>query len=266
MARAIHKLGGEVAAIYPSGGYSGKFLNILIEKEGVYSKVIETREHTRENLIVLDKASNLQYRFGMPGQELQEDEWISCMEMVRSAAATYVVASGSLPPGVPDDILAQIAGISREVGSRFVVDSSGIALKLALEKGAYLMKPNINELTFLAGKEELGEKEVVQVARDLVKKYSCEIMVVSLGALGAILVTRNEVYKVASPRVEIKSTVGAGDSMVAGLVLSLARGNDLLSTLQFGVACGTAATMSPGTQLCNKQDAEKIMELIKSDS
>ncbi|MDE3213826.1 MAG: 1-phosphofructokinase family hexose kinase, partial [Bacteroidota bacterium] len=143
VARAIHKLGGEVAAIYPSGGYSGKFLNILIEKEGVYSKVIETREHTRENLIVLDKASNLQYRFGMPGQELQEDEWISCMEMVRSAAATYVVASGSLPPGVPDDILAQIAGISREVGSRFVVDSSGIALKLALEKGAYLMKPNI---------------------------------------------------------------------------------------------------------------------------
>lgn len=265
VARAIHKLGGAATAIYPSGGYSGKFLDILIQKEGVPARIVETREHTRENLIVLDRAANLQYRFGMPGQPLHDDEWQRCLQIIEESEAAYIVASGSLPPGLPEDILGRISDIANKKGTRLIVDSSGKALELVLQKGAFLLKPNISELCSIAGREELNENEIEAVARDLVRRFPCEIIVVSLGASGAILVSGNSVFKVASPSVRIKSTVGAGDSMVAGLTLSLSRGAGLKEALQYGVACGTAATMSPGTQLCNKEDVDKMLHIISTE-
>jgi 6-phosphofructokinase 2 len=265
VARAIQKLGGKAIAVYPSGGYSGKFLDVLLQQEGVMAKVVEAKEHTRENMIVLDRTTNLQYRFGMPGQILHDDEWRKCLQIIEESDAGYIVASGSLPPGVPDDIFARISSIATKKDSRLIVDSSGAALKIALEKGVFMLKPNIGELCSLAGTEELGAGDIEGVARDLIERYPCEVIVVSMGVSGAMLVTRNYTYKVSSPVVKIKSTVGAGDSMVAGIVLSLSRGLDLKESLQFGVASGTAATLSPGTQLCKKENVEKLFGIIKAE-
>lgn len=264
VARAIKKLGGEATAIYPAGGYTGKFLEILMEKEGVPSLIIETRNHTRENLIVLDTSTNQQYRFGMPGPELLEDEWKSCLQKIKELDdIEFIVASGSLNPGMPLDIYARIAVIAKEKNAKLIVDTSGEPLKHAANAGLYLIKPNLGELSSLVGKEEINAEMVDDVALELIDKGKCEIVVVSMGAAGAMLVSKNEVIHMVPPTVRKRSTVGAGDCMVAGIVLSLARGLNLKEALRYGIASGTAATMNPGTELAKLEDVEKLYKLIR---
>lgn len=267
VARAIKKLGGEAIAIYLAGGYSGKFLTQLLENDGIPSIVIETQRHTRENMIVLDTSTNLQYRFGMPGPEINETEWRQVLsEIEKIKEAEFIVASGSLPKGVPTNIFARIADIAKSKKAKFVVDTSGEALKAAVNEGVYLLKPNLGELSYLAGKDELAPNEIIDAGRDLINKGRCEVIIVSMGAAGAMLITKNETHQVIPPPVKRKSTVGAGDSMVAGIVLSLFQKKDLLTATKYGVACGTAATVNSGTQLCKREDVEKLLLEIISNN
>ena len=264
VARAIKKLDGETLAIFPSGGYTGKFFNHLLEKENIPSIIIETANETRENIIILDESANQQYRFGMPGTALSENEWKQCLRAVEEIKeAEFIVASGSLPPGVPLDIYAQLAVIVKKKKARFIVDTSGEALMHAAAEGVYLLKPNLGELSSMAGKTELQQEEVKTIAQGIIEKGHCEVMVVSMGAAGAVLVTREMAEWITPPPVIRKSTVGAGDSMVAGIVFYLAQGKTLYEAAKYGVACGTAATMNPGTELCHKTDADILYPLIK---
>lgn len=266
VAGAIKKLGGDAIALYPSGGYSGKFLNVLLEREHIPAFTIETRQHTRENMIVLDNATNQQYRFGMPGPQLFEDEWEKCLQAIEAKHSGYIVASGSLPTGVPEDIFARISKIAKKQTRKLIVDSSGEPLRLAIKEGVYLIKPNLGELSSLAGKEELETNEIEPAAKDLILRGNCEIVVVSMGALGAMLITKESTCKVEAPIVKRKTTVGAGDSMVAGIVFYISQNKNLYEALQFGVACGTAATLNAGTSLCKKEDVEKLFIQIKSQT
>lgn len=265
VARAIKKLGGDALAIYTSGGYTGRFLNDLLKEEGIQTKAIPTQNYTRENLIVLDTHTNQQYRFGMPGSTILEEEWKACLQSIEEEEdVEYIVASGSLAPGVPTDIYAQIAAIAKAKGARLIVDTSGEALKAAADEGIFLLKPNLAELSSLAGREEINAELVDDVAREIIGKGNCEVVVVSLGAAGAMLVTATEIIQATPPAVKKRSTVGAGDSMVAGIVLSLSKGWELKDALRYGVATGTAATMNNGTELCKLKDVECLFPLIRA--
>jgi 6-phosphofructokinase 2 len=267
VARAIKKLGGEATAIFPSGGYTGKFFNYLIERENVSAVIIETTNETRENIIVLDESSNNQYRFGMPGTELLETEWKECLKAVEEIDnAEFIIASGSLPPGVPLNIYAQLAKISKTKNAKFIVDTSGEALKEAVDERVYLLKPNLGELSSLAGKTALQPEGVKDVAEEIIAKGKCEVMVISMGPAGAMLITNEIAEMITPPAVERKSTVGAGDSMVAGIVFYLSQGKTIMEAVQYGVACGTAATVNPGTELCRKEDADKLFKLLNITS
>jgi 6-phosphofructokinase 2 len=264
VARAIKKLGGVATAIFPSGGYTGKFFNHLLNLENIPSVIIETSNETRENIIVLDESTNNQYRFGMPGTPLSEKEWKQFLTAVEAIPAIeFLIASGSLPPGVPLNIYAQLAKIAKRINAKFIVDTSGEALEQAVEEGVYLLKPNLGELAALAGKSSLRQDEAKGIARTIIAKGKCKAMVISMGAEGAMLVTNDIAKIITPPLIERKSTVGAGDSMVAGIVFYLSCGRSLLEAVQYGVACGSAATMNPGTELCKKEDAEKIAPLLK---
>ena len=265
VARAIIKLGGEATAIFPSGGYTGKYFNHLMEQERVPSIIIESANETRENIIVLDESTNNQFRFGMPGTELSESEWKQCLKAVEKISnAGFIIASGSLPPGVPPDIYARLAKIAKGINAKFIVDTSGEALKQAADEGVYLLKPNLGELSSLAGKKELLPDEVKDIAAGIIEKGNCEVMVVSMGASGAMLVTNKMAEIITPPAVIKKSTVGAGDSMVAGIIFFLSEGRSLVEAVQYGAACGTAATMNPGTELCKKEDADALYESIRT--
>ncbi len=267
VARAIKKLGGEATAVYLAGGYTGKAFTDLLIKETVAAIVIETAGSTRENLIVVQTASNQQYRFGMPGPHILEHEWKECLNVIEKInGVDYIVASGSLPNGVPTDIFARVAVIAKKKKARLIVDTSGEALKQAVNEGVYLIKPNLGELSSLAGKEELNIELVDDVARTVIENGKCEVVVVSMGSAGAMLVTKEMAQQIIPPAVIRKSTVGAGDSMVAGMVLSLSKNKNLIETVHYGVACGTAATMNPGTELCRKADAEHLYKLMHNKS
>jgi 6-phosphofructokinase 2 len=266
VARAIKKLGGEATAIFPSGGYTGKFFNHLMDKENIPSVIIQATNETRENIIVLDESDNNQYRFGMPGTVLSQEEWKRCLQAVEEIKdAAFIIASGSLPPGVPMDIYARLARIAKIKNAKFIVDTSGEALKQAIGEGVFMLKPNLGELSSLAGRTELTNAEAKDIAHNIISKGKCEALVISMGAAGAMLITKDICETIPSPPVIKKSTVGAGDSMLAGIVFYLASGKSLVESARYGVACGTAATMNPGTELCKKEDADRLYTLINAD-
>ena len=267
VARALKKLGIDAVAVYPSGGYTGKFFNHLMDLEKITSKIIETKNETRENIIISDESVNHQYRFGMPGTELTEAEWKSCLQAVEEIDdVEFIVASGSLPPGVPLDFYATLAGIAKKKNAKYFVDTSGEALKDAAERGVYLLKPNLGELSYLSGVRELHPEDVVGAAKQIINKGMCEVVVVSMGMSGAALITRDIIETITPPKVEMKSTVGAGDSLVAGIIYSLSKGHPIDMAVRYGVACGTAATINSGTELCTKEDADRLFSMIRTVS
>ncbi len=264
VARAIKKLGGQATAIFPSGGYTGKYFNHLLENENIPAVIINSANETRENIIVFDESTGNQYRFGMPGAALSEPEWKACLSAVEAIPDIgFIIASGSLPPGVPLNIYAQLAKLAKNKNAKYIVDTSGEALKEAVDEGVYLLKPNQGELCTLANKNSLAPTEIKDAARELIGQGKCEVVVVSMGAAGAMLVTDELAEIITPPQVERKSTVGAGDSMVAGIVLYISNGHSLVEAVQYGVACGTAATLNEGTELCRKEVAEIIFNQLK---
>lgn len=264
VSRAIKKLGGKSTAIYLAGGSSGKFYQHLLDREEINSCVIEIEGYTRENLMVVDESSNLQYRFDMPGPALKEQEWQKCLDILaNSSGVEYIVASGSLPEGVPMDFFGRLAAVAKKINARLIADTSGEPLRHAMNEGLFLIKPNIGELSNLQGVEELHEEEVHKAAKEIINNGGCEVMVISMGASGAMLITKDEFIDAQSPRVRSRSTVGAGDSMVAGMVLALSNGLPWTDVLLHGIATGSATTMNPGTELCKKQDVDKLYAMMK---
>ncbi|MBS1669157.1 MAG: 1-phosphofructokinase family hexose kinase [Bacteroidetes bacterium] len=263
VARAIKKLGGEALAIFPSGGHTGKLLEHLMLRETISHIAIKALKETREDIMVVDIATKNQYRFVMPGAPLSEDEWKTCLKSLEEIDnVQYVVASGSLPEGVPTDIYARIAKIVKGKKAKFIVDTSGEPLKHAMEENLFLIKPNINELGVIVGKKTITPTEVEEIAKGILSKGKCENIVVSMGANGALLITEDFSEWISPPLVESQSTVGAGDSLVAGIVYYLSIGKTLSKAVRYGVAAGTAATMNQGTELCKLEDTDRIFEQI----
>ena len=267
VSRAIKKLGGDSLALYLSGGHNGRFLNDLILKENISILNIDSSHETRENFIVFDEKNSLQYRFGFPGPTIVESEWKLLLQKLSSLnEIDFIVASGSVPNGIPDVIFCSIAKIANEKKAKFVLDTSGSALTNSLTEKIFLIKPNLNELASIAGTTSIKMEDVIKISTSIIKNKNIEVIVVSLGAEGAMAVTKDEAFTLTPPKTNVLSTVGAGDSMVGGIVWKLTNGYTLKEAIQYGVACGTAATMHPGTELCNKETADQIFEKINVQS
>lgn len=263
VSKAIAKLGGNSTCIFTSGGSTGEMLEELLEKEKIEITAIKTKNWTRENFIAFENTTKAQYRFGFPGNEFSEEEKDKILQTIKELKTDYLVISGSLNEGLPTNFYQKIVKIVKESNIKVIVDTSGEALQKVLETGVYLIKPNIGELAKLIGVERLELSEVEKAGKKLIDNKSAEIVVVSLGAEGAFLISKDETHFVKAPKVEKKSTVGAGDSMVGGMVWALSQNKSLKEVIQIGVCCGTAATMNEGTQLFNLQDVERLLKSLK---
>ncbi|MGB8719462.1 MAG: 1-phosphofructokinase family hexose kinase [Desulfobacterales bacterium] len=266
VSRAIKKLGGESILLYPAGGLAGERLKELLDQEGLDHRPFPIEGLIRESLVILEESTGQQYRFGMPGPEFQEKEWEQFLQELSAIdpSPDYLVASGSLPPGVPTDFYARVARIGKDRGAKTIIDVAGEALEQALKQGVYLIKPNVGEFRELVGKNIKEKSQIKAEAQKIVQSGRCEVLVISLGAAGALMVSAQFTEHILPPTVPIVSKVGAGDSMVAGIVLSLAQGKPLRESVLFGVAAGTAAVMTPGTELCRREDAERLFENMVS--
>lgn len=261
--KALKRLQTESVALFPAGGHNGAMLQSLLKKEGLNYHAVDTHVETRENWIVLEEKDNQQFRFTFPGQQVEEAAVIELIDEIKAFAPSFVVASGSLPPGLPDYFYGLVVKVSNSVGAKCIVDTSGPALQALKGKHAFLIKPNINELSKMLNIKTIPDKEIDDAARQAVKDGFAELIVVSMGPVGAWLVSRTEKHFVAAPPVDKNSTVGAGDSMVAGITFKLQKGASLEEALQFGVACGSAATMGHGTQLFKQSDALNLFDIIR---
>ena len=260
VSRAIGKLGGTSACVYLAGGHTGDTLRQLLDREAIAQHPLRSSAQTRESFMVFDEATQQQYRFVPDGYPVAEADWKSTLRTASSllSEGDYLVASGSLPPGVPTDYYAQVTRVAHERAAKVIVDTSGEALQQAVAGGVYLLKPNLGELSTLTSQQAITAPEQERLAQQLVEQGRAEVVVVSLGAQGAMLVTDAEVTYIAAPTVPKKTTVGAGDSMVGGMVLRLSQGWTVPDAVRYGVACGTAATMNHGTQLCQREDVENL--------
>jgi 6-phosphofructokinase 2 len=260
VARVIRELGGRALALYPVGGLAGQRLHTLLDESGIEHDPLPIAGSTRESWSVLETQTNAQFRFVLPGPELRTDDWRRCLKRVSAAEPPprYVVASGSLPPGVPDDFYARLADVARALGARLALDTSGPALREGAKGGVYLLKPNLRELGQLAGEDLSDEAEQERAARTLVDGGMAQVVVVSLAAAGVLLVSADVTERIRAPTVPIRSRVGAGDSTVAGIIVGLAQGDDIRRAVRRGVAAGSAAVMTPGTELCRREDAERL--------
>src|SRR5262245_8191859 len=263
VARVVRRYGREVAAVYPAGGTTGDLLRRLVEGEGVRNLAITVSEETREDITVLDQKSKTHYRFVLPGSPLSEKEWSACLStLAEIEAPAFVVGSGSLPPGVPDEFYARAARVAKARGSIVIMDTSGKALTSVLKEGVYLVKPNLRELQELVGAPLLDQNARIGACRKIVESGSAQVVVLTLGADGALLVTANAAYLAHAPDITAVSAVGAGDSFVGGLVWKLAESGSVVEAFRLGVAAGSAAVLNPGTELSHPADAARLCHNI----
>ena len=264
VARVVHRLGGNVAAIYPTGGAIGKLLHRLLEREGVDSIVTPSHVETRENFTAFEEESGLQYRFVLPGSALHRPEWEAMLDKLTGLPhrPRIVVASGSVPPGVPDDVYADMTRRARKLGARMVIDTSGPALGAALAEGVSLIKPNQNELSEFVGQTLETDDDRIAACRKLIADGRTEMVALTLGENGAMLVTRERVLRSAPLEIEVSSAVGAGDSFLGGLVAALAKDAPLEEAFRLAVAAGSAAVMSPGTELGSEDDVRRLLPRV----
>jgi 6-phosphofructokinase 2 len=262
VARTIAALGGSATAIFTSGGAVGAELTAALARvDGVESRPVAVRGETRTNLLVRESATDLEFHFVMPGPWLREDEWRAVLHAVQQAdpLPRHVVASGELPPGVPSDFYGRLADIVEERGGRLVVDTRGEALRGALDRGVWLVKPNVGELAELTGDPLHDERAMLAAARTLVDAGGAEIVLLSLGRGGAILTARGqEAVHVRAPVVRQASRVGAGDATVAATVLALERGAPLRDAVEAGVIAGAATVMTPAFEPLRRADVEAL--------
>ncbi|MCW5692904.1 MAG: 1-phosphofructokinase family hexose kinase [Pseudolabrys sp.] len=267
VARVISRLGGDVTAMYPVGGSIGKLLQKLLDREGIDSLVTPSHVETRENFTAFETESGDQYRFVLPGSTLHRAEWEACLNQMAALKnkPRFVVASGSIPPGVPDDFFARIAREAKSLGAQSVVDTSGDALRAALEEQVDIVKPNLNELSGFTGTALDDDKGRIAACRDLIGSGHVRMVALTLGADGALLVTKDQAFKAAPMDIEVVSAVGAGDSFLGGLVWALSAGQPPKDAFRIAVAAGSAAVMSPGTELCSETDVRRLAPRVTID-
>jgi 6-phosphofructokinase 2 len=263
VARVVNELGGQSFAVYAAGGRSGDVLDELVRDAGVMAHRIATAEPTRVSHVVFERRSGQEYRFTPEGPMLAESEWQAALAFVELLDFDYLVASGSLPRGVPDDLYARLAEVVKKRRARLVVDTSGPALAAALGAGVHLVKPNRSEFARLLGRDLGDPAELAAAATELVASGSTELLAVTMGHEGALLATPDGIWRLGTPEVEARSAVGAGDSFVAGMTWGLASGESVERAFALGVAAGTATVLTPGTELCHLVDVQRFFRDLR---
>ncbi|BBF91408.1 1-phosphofructokinase family hexose kinase [Blastochloris tepida] len=265
VARVVAELGGATCAVYAAGGATGPILDALIEKRGIAIHRVDIAEDTRISHSVFERSTGLEYRFVPEGPELQPKEWQSCLDALDDVACDYLVASGSLPRGVPEDFYVRVSAIAGRTGARLVVDSSGPALRAAVAAGGlHLVKPSLGEFEALVGRKLPDAEAQHAAAMELVGSGKVALLAVTLGHLGAFLAEPGGVLRLPAMPIQAKSAVGAGDSFVAGMTLGLARGLPPREAFKLGMAAGTAAVLTPGTELCSRADVERLFAELQA--
>jgi 6-phosphofructokinase 2 len=256
VARVLRELGGDTLAVMMAGGVTGALIQEMLDAADVPHRNIPINGYTRICFNVFESSTNLEYRFVQEGPDVTDADWHRMLEVLETISCDWLIASGSLEHGMPMDIYARVALAAGRRGQKFVLDTSGPALRAALGSGIELIKPSLGELEALAGRTLLEPREQEAEAMALVRAGAARLVAVTLGEEGAFVASADGVIRRPALACEIRSAVGAGDSFTAAMTLALANGATLEDALAWGVAAGTAAVACAGTARIRKVDVE----------
>ena len=258
VSRALAAQSAQTVAVLPSGGPEGRLLAELLDGAGVAHASVPVAGTVRMNISVLEPDGTTT-KLNEPGPDLSaaEVEALLAMTLERGVGADWVVGCGSLPPGAPTDLYGVLVTRVRQRGGRVAIDSSGASFAAAVAATPHLIKPNHEELAELVGHDLPTLAHVRDAARELVAA-GIEVVAVSLGGDGALLVTADECAHATATISAPLSTVGAGDCMLAGLLHGLSTGLDPADALTTGVTWGAAAVTLPGSRVPSPADLDGI--------
>jgi 6-phosphofructokinase 2 len=257
VSRVIKGLGGESVALGFAGGYGGMELEGELINEGMVCDFTSISGSTRSNVIVYQKKKKLQTLLSTSSPEVGPLEVFALLQKIKEVPrGSFLVMSGSAPVGVDESFCAQVITALREKDIKVVIDADEDVLKKGVNARPYLMKPNIHEFGRLVEKNLTEVDEVIECAKPYLE--SVEYIVVSMGPKGAVGISREDIFHMIPPKVKVRSSVGAGDALVGGLVFALNSKETFREALHLGVACGTASTLNPGTNQCVKEDVVAI--------
>jgi len=260
VSRAIRELGGSSRAFVALGGHTGHQYRDLLHAAGVECIEYTLSGETRASMTVMEEETGLHYRFVMPGPPQDPrhgEEILAELGRIIAGGVGYVVASGSLLPGIAGDFYARLGDVVRWHNARLILDTHGAALKQGLAGRPFLIRLNQLEAEELAG-DITARSSPADVAAQLVATGSADVAVFAMGERGSLVTTRDAQFTIAPPEVRVHSMVGAGDSYVAALTLALARGWSLESANRFGVAAAASAVTREATQLCERTSTERF--------
>lgn len=264
VARVIRRLGGQAVAVFVAGGVGGERLRALLGVERVPVAVVPTQAETRENFTAHDLATGQEYRFVMPGAPLRAAEQRAVLAVLKGLAPApeILVLSGSLPPDFPLAVHERLIRQARRAGVRVVLDASGPTLKAGLAAGVWLAKPNLRELEDLCGRALPDIAARLAACREIIAAGAAEMVALSLGREGALLVTAERAWRAQPLDIVPVSTIGAGDSFLAGLVWALGRGLAPPEALRWATATASATLLAPGTSLCRRADVLRLRSTV----
>ncbi|MCL5959119.1 MAG: 1-phosphofructokinase [Chloroflexi bacterium] len=261
VSRVLRTLGTSSLAMGFVAGSMGRFVEASLNEAGILDDFIHTQGQTRTNVAIVERNKSITTLLSEAGPETDPQ----CFKLLKSKLAgrldskgNWVVCSGSIPPPLTHDAYAQLIELTEGHGGFAVLDADGEALSLGVAAKPYLIKPNRFELGHLVGRTLSTFEDVLAAAQE-VQRGGVQYVIASMGRRGAIGVTHDQAWKATPPAVKVQSTVGAGDSLLAGVIHSFSRGHSLQEGLRLGTACGAATALTAGTQLCYREDIDRLL-------
>ena len=271
VARVVHRLGGSVQALWLGGGSTGDQLSDMLDAEAVPHQCISSAHATRLGFSVHETQSGRDFRFVMPGPTAGPDALTQVLQTLKSTAldSRYWVVSGSLPPDAPTHFYADIAQLAQAQQKKLVLDASGPALMAAMRVGVYMVKPSLREMEEAVGKPLPTLPQRLTAAREWLTLGWCEVVALSLGAEGALLVTAQGAWHAPGLDVPVRSTIGAGDTFVGAFVATLDQmhpdtsPSTLCQALRHAMAASAAALAALGTALCQASEVANLLDAVQ---
>jgi 6-phosphofructokinase 2 len=265
VSRVIKEMGGRSIALGFVGGYDGLELEGRLINDGVLSNFIRIAGTTRTNIILKEKAGSHQYVISAPGPHISAHELSQLyQQLVSLPDMTYLVMSGSIPPGLKPSVYGQFIMAAKAKGAMVALDADGEAMREGVRSAPDFIKPNLKELSRLVGREVNTEQEIIEACDPLFNR-GITIVMVSRGPKGILTVTHDEAYRCVPPKINVQNTVGAGDSALAAFILCYSRGGAMAECTKRATAAGTATAMAAGTALARLEDVDKLVEEVQLD-
>jgi 6-phosphofructokinase 2 len=265
VSRVIKELGGQSIAMGFVGGYNGLELVGRLVNEGILCDFTKIHNETRAHITIFQRKKKVQTLLSTPCPAISQFEVDEFFRKVQEIPAnSYVVISGNIPQGMSDSFFAQLITTLKARDVKVILDTDEKALKRGVDAGPYLIKPNIHEFGRLVETNVSEIEDIIKYAKPYEDKV--KYIVVSMGAKGVVGISNEGNYHVMPPKMNVRSSIGAGDSLVAGIIFALNKNTFFEDALALGVACGSASTLNPGSHLCKMNDIDMIKKevLIKN--